>query len=307
MADINKNTRPLSYIYESLDAILNEILLDGSTNLFDELKPFFILLTVAWFAVYGYSILFGWIEVSVKRQSRDVLMFLILNFMFFQYDTYLSSAKELFIDQPTIVAGIVTGTKATAGGPFASLDSLVSSAVDYLWKAIDRKGIFESFGPVFLALILCGFVMYLCLNTLYIVSKCTFFIMILLIATPIPIIFAVFPETRKFALAWLVQIISFSFLMFFVTLLIGVIVLIGGESIDSIKTSTTGEGEGLTSVDMILIVMITYVGAKSILEVNTLAQAISGGVGVKMDMGSISKADIPNPMDLFKKGEIDQK
>lgn len=294
MANFDEDSQPLSFLYNNFNVLVENIIVDGAGNMFSELQPFFVGLSLIWVVSYGYSIMYGWIDVSVKRQSRDVVIFCVLNFMFFQYEVLISNAKELFIDQPSVIASLVTGNQSNTGGPFASLDKIIGVAFTYLWNTMDGRKIFGSIGPSLLAFIMCGFVMYLCLNALYTIMKCVFFLILLLVASPVPIIFSIFEQTRQFAVAWIVQMVSFSFLIFFVTLLIGFIAVMGGEILLNVGSSLDEKGSGLTSTDLVLVLMLTFVGGKAIEEVGILSQSISGGIGTKVKE-NISDINIPNP------------
>lgn len=273
----------ITWIFSNTIDILDDFVTDGYRQMFDTVENYFVAMALLYIIMYGWGMMYGWIESSSRQLTRDGVRFFFIFAIFYGFPAFLPDVIDVFLELPAVLAmSIVDLTGATdIGSPFVILDNLLRAAWVILAASSADISITSgsSWGRFLLSLLTFAGILYLVINAVYLVMKSVFFVVLLLVGAPIPLTFYFFQTTRGIANAWLGQLITYAFLQFFTIILIALILAIAGDQIDLITDDAGGENIA-TTANILGVLVVCLVGGLSVREIPGLAQSIGGGISL---------------------------
>lgn len=185
--------------------------------------------------------------------------------------------------------GLSQAFSGNAGSNASALDALASQIVDLVnanaQKAWETDGIVETIGAVIdttinNAIILIASAIFLVIAAAYIILT-KVFLAILAVIGPMFIACFLFPATRQFGMAWVNQVVNYSFLMLFINIAGGFFIAYIN---DVLGAMTAGLGQGTTLDGVIAtsaimqVVLATLLFVVILLKLPELASGLAGGV-----------------------------
>lgn len=185
--------------------------------------------------------------------------------------------------------GLSQAFSGNVGSNASSLDALASQIVDLVnanaQKAWETDGIVETIGAVIdttinNAIILIASAIFLVIAAAYIILT-KVFLAILAVIGPMFIACFLFPATRQFGMAWVNQVVNYSFLMLFINIAGGFFIAYIN---DVLGAMTAGLGQGTTLDGVIAtsaimqVVLATLLFVVILLKLPELASGLAGGV-----------------------------
>lgn len=286
----------VSWIFTGLGDFLEDYI-DSVTNFLSaEVEPFFLAACVLFVAVYGYGIIYGWIESSAKRISRDVAKLAVIMVIFFQWGEILPFLTELFFDDPAdltadIIEAVVDDIDLMDGGNAVSiLDTVALSGLVYLGGAIDNWEILSAatWMTVFEAIVLIFCIFFLLVSTVFVLMK-SFLIMTLFLSVgQLFIPFLLFEQTRGMGVKWWNQMTTYMFVPVFSMLLLSIIFAIGFYQFEALNAAVVA-GEPVASSNLVGSILASLVGALTMREVPDIARTVGQGFAFEGGASGLGK------------------
>lgn len=104
-------TTLLSWLYNGVSDSINNIVTSSLLSFPVYMSVMFYTAAVLFVALYGISVMYGWIETSAKRITRDLVSFSIIIILFANYENVFSIGQKLFIEFPGAIATAVIPQK----------------------------------------------------------------------------------------------------------------------------------------------------------------------------------------------------
>jgi type IV secretion system protein VirB6 len=287
----------VSWIFTGLGDLLEDYIETVSIFLSGELESYFLAFCTLFIAVYGYCIIYGWIESSQKQITKDLAKFVFIMLLFFSWtDEFLPLLIELAFDEPAeLTAGIIEAVTDDIDAmqddnAISILDKVALSGLVYLGTAIDAweflspstwMGVIEA-----IALVLCIF--YMLIYTVFLLLKSFLIITLFLSVGQVFIPFLLFSATRGVGLAWWNQITTYMFVPFFALLLLSIVFAIGYHQYEALNAAVVA-GDPVASSNLMGSIIISVIGGLTMREVPDLARAVGGGFSFSGGNGFANK------------------
>jgi type IV secretion system protein VirB6 len=276
----------VSWIFSGLGDFLEDYIDLITDSLTAEATPYFITACTIFVAVYGYSVIYGWVETSTRQFTKDIAKLALIMIIFFNWDWFLPQLTELFFDDPaelstTLLNAVVSGIGhdgISNASAVSILDTIALTAFGYWGAAIANWDFLEaaSWVGVIEAVVLMLAVFYMVIYSVFLLMKSFLIMTIFLSLGQLFIPFLLFDKTRGVGLAWWNQMTTYMFIPLFTLMLLTLVFAIGYYQYQAMNIAVAG-GAPIQASNLLGSIFISIIGGLAMKEVPDLARAVGGG------------------------------
>lgn len=286
----------VSWIFTGLGDFLEDYI-DSVTNFLEgEVAPYFLAACTLFIALYGYGVMYGWIESSAKRITRDMAKLALIMLLFFQWGSvFLPFLTELLFDDPAdLTAGIIEAViddidLVNDQNAISILDTVALSGLVYFESAIDAWEFMSTstWIGVLEALVLLISIFYLLTYTVFLLMKSFLIMTIFLSLGQIFIPFLLFENTKQIGLGWWNQLTNYMFVPIFAMMLLSIVFAISWYQFEALNASVVA-GDPVPSSNLIGSILASIIGGLTMREVPDLARSVGGGFAFSGSSGFVN-------------------
>lgn len=275
-------------IFERIDNLVKSEIMGKTAEIMNMLSPIFLSAFIIYVMLVFWSY---WQNPNPENTMIDLIKRVMVWGVIISFGINIGNYSNTVVP---IVLGLGDGLSQAfsghTGSNASSLDALASQIVDLVnanaQKAWETDGIVETIGAVIdttinNAIILIASAIFLVIASAYIILT-KVFLAILAVVGPIFITCFLFLATRQFGMAWINQVVNYSFLMLFINIAGGFFIAYIN---DVLSAMTTGLAQSGTSLDGVIatsaimqIVLATLLFVVILLKLPELASGLAGGI-----------------------------
>lgn len=270
---------------DRIDANLMGALIDGYRDLSAAMETPLQLLLILFVAVYGFSMLFGAIQVPVRTSIRHILLATFVYILVIQADDAAAFLTDVFVVGPGQVAGAVVG--GPGGSDIDSVNETVGDAFDEGMDAAYRimeQGGWTEWAPVLLGMGVVVIIIFMIGYALFLIVLAKIALTALLLLTPLFVPLLMFSQTRGIFEGWLRQVINFALVPILVYTILALTINLAVEA--SMQVQSAGGAELTDVAPLYLVGAVTFL---LLLQVLGIAGGIAGGISLNT-LGAIGSS-----------------
>jgi type IV secretion system protein VirB6 len=266
-------------LLDSIDAAIGSFVIDLFTGISNDITSTLRLMLILSIILYGFAMMKGWIETSLKDATKHIFMGLIIYIFATNVGLFTSVLYDIFTNSPNQLMGAVL---ASGGGPNENgintfignaYDQGIRAAGDLLfgssWNAIGLK--IMGFLVAAATIAMCGYSAFL-----VVMSKIA--VAILLGLSPIFIAFMMFKTTRGLFEGWLRQLLNFAIIpVLTYTIMLFCLAIVATPINDMNIAQANGN---LTTVEVMPYLITCAVSFLLLMQVMGIASGIAGGMSL---------------------------
>lgn len=269
---------------DNIDMNLTGALLEGYQNLSAAMDTPLRLFLILLVAVYGGLMLFGTVEMPLRRAVRHVLIAIGIYILVTSADEAAEFLQRLFIDGPAQVAAAVVN--GPGGNDTDSINGTIGEAfdkgMDAAFKVMEQGG-FTDLAPVLLGIGIVLIVIFMIGYALFLIVLAKIALTTLILLTPLFVPLFLAGPTRGIAEGWLRQVINFALVPILVYTILALVINLSVEAAERVQTA--GSIELSDVAPYYLIGGVTFL---LLLQVLGIAGGIAGGISLS-SMGAIGR------------------
>jgi type IV secretion system protein VirB6 len=259
----------------SIDAAIAGFVTTQSSNIVSGITPFCITAVTLYFILTGYNVAFGRVQEPATELFWRFFKISFLSAIALSAGTYQTDIVNFVYSIPQgIISSMGLGNSIGAlmdngATPFNALYAAISSKAS--WNPATAIGLFLQ-AAWFLIVEL---ILFISAMGYFMLTKIA--LALLLAVGPIFIFCAAFPATQKFTETWIAQCLQYGLLQIFLGAMFAMLVGIAKYFADKavINVNTLSYVDDLYALEFIALAMIVM-----IFNVNSIASALSGGIGI---------------------------
>ena len=243
----------------------------------DQIMPLLTVLFIAYVAFYSFQLIMGTARVSVAEIVGRVARMLVILIFISQWGNFNTLVYDWLTSVPEDAGRAVlreSGTGVTE--PTNGMSEIWWVANEAAAKFSEQTGFFSVLPAIIggVIMVCAGLFIGVALAVLILAKV----MMWVLIGTaPIFIACMLFPVTRNYAMGWISQVLLYALIPLFVYVIAAFLIFAMDPELGNIRNQTNAGT--LTLGDMGGFILLSLAGAFVLINVNTLAQGIVGGIG----------------------------
>jgi type IV secretion system protein VirB6 len=253
----------------------------------DQILPLLTVLFIAYVAFYGFQLIMGTARVSVAEIVGRVVRMLIILIFISQWGNFNSYVYEWLTSVPEDAGrAILRASETGVDEPTNGMSEIWNVASRAAAKFSEQTGFFTVLPALIGALIMgCAGVFIGIALAILILAKVMLWVLIG--TAPIFIACMLFPVTRAYAQGWITQVLLYSIVPLFVYVIAAFLIFAMNPELEQIQGQTASGT--LTLGDMGGFILLCLAGAFVLINVNSLAQGIVGGISAGIgDAGRVA-------------------
>lgn len=267
-------------IYEELmdrvDTVVTDHITNVSTNIVNFLAPIFNSLLILYFALLGYLLWRGTVEIPIKEVIFRVIKIAAIIQLGLVAGNYQGDIVSFLYEWPEEIAAIAALDPVT-GLPveyMTLLDGTMAIGLDLGMKVWDKgsAGMMPNVGLYLVAIFIWGSVMLVTGYAAFLLMLAKVMLAVLLALGPIFIVLLLFERTSKFFESWLWQVVNYGLVVVFAATLLGFLLNLYRNYL--LELDNQNISNMATTISMILLSVIAFLALR---QIPNIAAAIGGG------------------------------
>ena len=266
----------VSGLFLEIHKLLDHYVNNGYHALMNALKyPLGIVITL-YIVLLGYSISQGWVRLSMSQFVKSALKIAIIYTFAMNWDFFSANVIQFIQGGANQLGGVIFHASNPSvsyyghGGIEAALQKILVQFTKigfWFWK----RGSWHSVTPYLEGIIIWGSGISLLLVAMFQLILANIMLALLFVSAPLFIGFAIFKPTQGLFDRWLGNVVSFSLLILFVSIVLGFVLSITNWAISGINKNNLMT---LNVVTFVPIVLVVFIGIGLVKRVASLAHEI---------------------------------